>query len=133
VVSQELIAAASHLADTLAEENAALTALDLPRAAALLADKQRAVTGFLAASNAPIAAQQDASFEAMVRRLQSLSDDNRALLERAIAAQGRVIGVIARAVAPVVAPSGYSSDGSTGHDSIGHTARPTAFAVCLGA
>src|SRR5437762_2438561 len=132
-MSKELIAAAGRLADTLADENAALTSLDLPRAAAMLADKQCAVADFLAARNTLIPAGQDASFKAMARRLQSLSDENRSLLERAITVQGRVIGVIARAVTPVVAPAGYSSDGSTGHDIIGHSARPTAFAVCVGA
>ena len=58
-MSTELIAAAGLLADTLTAENAALTALDLPRAAAMLADKQRAVTGFVAAMNA--AAQHGAA------------------------------------------------------------------------
>ena len=51
-MSTELIAAAGLLADTLTAENAALTALDLPRAAAMLAGNQLAVTGFVAAMNA---------------------------------------------------------------------------------
>ena len=121
-MSKELIAAAGRLADTLAEENAALVALDLPRAAAMLTDKQCAVAEFLAACSGPAIATRH---EAMTRRLQLLSDENRRLLERAIAVQGRVIGLIARAAAPAAAPSGYSS-----HGSASHSARPTAFAVC---
>jgi hypothetical protein len=123
-MSQELIAAANLLADTLTAENAALAALDLPRAGAMLADKQRAVAGFLAARDAQGAAMQDAVFEPLARRLQSLSQENRTLLERAIAVQGRVIGVIARAAAPAVARSRYSA-----HGIAGHTARPAAFAL----
>ena len=41
-------------------------------------------------------AQRDAA-ERMARRLQALAQENKRLLERAIAVQGRVIGVIARA------------------------------------
>jgi len=52
----------------------------------------------------------------MARRLQALALENKRLLERAIAAQGRVIGVVARAAAPMVAPGGYaSSRGSRPH------------------
>ncbi len=66
----------------------------------------------------------DAVVQPLARRLQSLSQENRMLLERAIAVQGRVIGVIARAAAPATAPSGYSARGTTGH-----AARPPAFAL----
>jgi hypothetical protein len=123
-MSKELIAAACLLADALAEENTALAALDLPRAVSMLADKQRAVTGFLAARDAQRIATQHAMIEPLARRLQSLSQENRTLLERAIAVQGRVIGVIARAAVPAVAPSGYSPHGTPGHP-----ARPTALAL----
>jgi hypothetical protein len=123
-MSKELIAAASLLADMLAEENAALAALDLPRAAAMLADKQRVVAGFLAARDAQSVAMPDAVIEPLARRLQSLSQENRTLLERAIAVQGRVIGVIARAAVPATAPSGYCA-----HGTAGYTARPPAFAL----
>jgi hypothetical protein len=124
-MSQALIAAANQLADTLAAENAALAALDLPRAGAMLADKQSAVAGFLAACEAQDAATWNAVTEPMARRLQALSQENRALLERALAVQSRVIGVIARAAAPAVAPSGYCARGAGGH-----ATRPAAFALC---
>jgi flagellar biosynthesis/type III secretory pathway chaperone len=123
-MTKEMIAAASVLADALAEENAALAALDLPRAASMLADKQRAVAAFLATRDAQGGAMQHSVIEPLVRRLQSLSQDNRTLLERAIAVQGRVIGVIARAAAPAVASAGYAARGATGYAS-----RPTAFAL----
>ena len=92
-MSQDLIAVADRLADTLEAENAALTALDLPRAASMLADKQRVVAEFLAAREAlgdnPAAAAQFAGFEPLVRRLESLSRENRTLLERALTVQRR--------------------------------------------
>jgi hypothetical protein len=124
-MSQDLIAAARLLGDMLAEENAALTALDLPRAGSMLADKQRAITGFLTACEAERTTTPNATIALLARRLQSLSEENRALLERAIAVQGRVIGIVVRAAAPRVAGSGYSAHGTLGHD-----ARPTAFALC---
>jgi hypothetical protein len=62
--------------------------------------------------------------EPLARRLQSLSQENWTLLERAIAVQGRVIGVIARAAVPATAPSGYAA-----HGTAGHAARPPAFAL----
>lgn len=124
-MSQELIAAARLLGAMLAEENAALTALDLPRAGSMLPNKERAVTGFLKACDAERTATLNATIAPLAQRLQSLSEENRALLERAIAVQGRVIGMVVRAAAPRVAPSGYSAQGTPGHH-----ARPTAFALC---
>jgi flagellar biosynthesis/type III secretory pathway chaperone len=123
-MSNALIASASLLADTLAEENAALRALDLPRAAAMLPDKQRAAAGFMAAQAETIEAAQTEAAKSLVLRLQSLAQDNRLLLERAIAVQGRVIEVAARAAIPSVAPAGYSAHGKPCQ-----AHRPTAFAL----
>lgn len=109
------IAAGTRLADTLEVENAALAALDLPRAAGMLTDKQQAVAEFAAAQTMPAA--RDAA-ERMARRLQALAIENKRLLERAIAAQSRGINVIARAATS--APAGYGS--ARGH-------RPGAFAL----
>jgi hypothetical protein len=106
------IDAAARLADALARENQALTALDLALAASLLADKQRAADAFLAAQTL---APHDASVTRhpaardLAARLASLAEENRRLLERAIAVQGRVIGVLARAARPEA--SGYGSHG----------------------
>jgi hypothetical protein len=116
-MNDELIAAGIRLADTLEAENAALGALDLPRATGLLADKQRVVAGLVAAQAAP--ASRDAA-ERMARRLQALAIENKRLLERAIAAQGRVIGVIAGAATAAAAPQTYGS--ARAH-------RPAAFAL----
>jgi hypothetical protein len=115
-MSNDMIAAGMHLAETLEAENAALSALDLPLAAGMLADKQRAVADLAAAKTAP--ASRDAA-ERMARRLQALAVENRRLLERAMAA--RVIEVVARAAASATAPTGYGA-GRT-------VARPTALAL----
>ena len=103
-MSTDLMTAGATLADTLEAENAALEALDLPRAVGMLEGKQRALAGFVAAQNAPLSGQAG---ERMVRRLQELATENKRLLERAMAVQGRVIGVVARSVPPVGASSGY--------------------------
>jgi hypothetical protein len=123
-MSNALIASASLLADTLADENTALRALDLPRVAAMLPDKQRAAAGFMAAQAEPIESAQTEAAKLLGLRLQTLAQDNRLLLERAIAVQGRVIEVVARAAIPSVAPSGY---GAHGKPCQAH--RPTPFAL----
>lgn len=115
-MSKDLIEAGTLLADTLEAENAVLAVLDLARAAGMLAGKQHAVAGFTVAQGA----LPDAGAERMVRRLQALAAENKRLLERAIAAQGRVIGVVARAAAAIEAPPGYGASRGL---------RPAAFAV----
>ena len=115
-MSDDMLTAGERLADTLTAENTALAALDLPRAGAMLARKQRALADLAAAQT--VSASHDAA-ERMARRLQGLAIENKRLLERAIAAQGRVIGVIARAAAPATSP-GYGSERGR---------RPTAFAL----
>ncbi len=107
-----LIDAAVRLADTLARENQALAALDLPLAASLLADKQRAADAFLVAQTLALhdaSARQHATTRDLAARLATLAEENRRLLERAIAVQGRVIGVLARAARPEA--SGYGAHG----------------------
>lgn len=117
--AQVLIAAAVALADTLARENTALAALDLPRAGELLADKE-CHTGAFAAAHARLAAAGDAlppalrtMAETVGSRLATLGAENRRLLERALFVQERVIGSLARAVpqALEVAPR-YDAGGS---------------------
>lgn len=102
-MSSDLIAAGTALAATLEAENAALGALDLPRAAAMLDEKQRVVAD-LAAAEAPA---PNPAAERMARRLRALALENKRLLERAIAAQGRVIGIVAQAA--TATPDGYGS------------------------
>ena len=95
-MTMELTDAGTALAETLEAENSALTALDLPRAGAMLARKQRALAD-LAAAKANQTSHGAA--DRMARRLQALALENKRLLERAIVAQGRVIAVVARAAA----------------------------------
>jgi hypothetical protein len=113
----DLIAAGTLLSDALEAENTALIALDLPRAAGMLADKQRALAGLAAAPTEP--GSHEAA-ERMARRLRALAVENKRLLERAIAVQGRVIGVIARASTAAAAPVGYGA---------ARTRRPPPFAL----
>jgi hypothetical protein len=99
-MSADLTEAAQNLADALAEENAALAALDVKRAGSLVAVKERAVAAFSAAL---------------------VGAENKTLLERAIAAQGRVIAVFAQAA---VRPCGYGAP--SGRASL---CRPVPFAL----
>src|SRR5690242_4931139 len=103
-MSPEVIAAAVRLADTLAHESRALTAMDLAHAASLVDEKTRAMDAFLAAqaltrANGHVShgAGRDAEAEQLAARLSELARENRRLLEHAIAVQGRVIGIVARA------------------------------------
>ncbi|HEY7581020.1 MAG TPA: hypothetical protein VH855_25785 [Acetobacteraceae bacterium] len=116
-MTMELMEAGTVLAETLEAENSALTGLDLPRAGAMLARKQRALADLAAAQahrTPHVAADR------MARRLQALALENKRLLERAIAAQGRVIEVVARAASAADTPRGYGGE---------RGGRPTAFAL----
>jgi hypothetical protein len=117
-MKDNMMAAGANLAETLEAENAALAALDYPRAGAMLARKQRALADMAAARETAPPAHDGA--ERMARRLQALAMENKRLLERAITAQERVIGVVARAAAPAVAPVGYGA---------ARGQRPAAFAL----
>jgi len=123
-MSAELLAAAERLVDALERENAALTTLDLPSAAAMFEDKQRAAAGFIAVRTVPIGFGQRAAVERSLGRLQLLAEQNRTLLERAIAAQRRVIGIIAPAVPQATATPCYAACGS-----LADAARPAALAL----
>ncbi|MEJ0016627.1 MAG: hypothetical protein WDN25_08685 [Acetobacteraceae bacterium] len=116
-MSTDMIAAGNALAATLEAENAALAVLDLPRATGLLADKRRGIEALAGAQGVP--ARRDAA-ERMAHRLQALAAENKRLLERAIAAQGRVMAVVARSAAPQAAPAGYGT---------ARGQRPVAFAL----
>jgi hypothetical protein len=120
-MTPELIAAAVRLADTLSEENRALVALDLPRAAGMLEDKTRALEAFTAAQilaehgvAGALASDWRAEAEQLAARLRDLAHENRRLLEHAIAVQGRVIGLVARAAPGKAAEQSgarYGADG----------------------
>jgi hypothetical protein len=99
-MTDELLAAAARLANMIATENAALAAFDLSTAAANLAGKESAAAAFAAslrAHTAPVEPHRRRDAEMVGRRLASLVQENRRLLERSIAAQRHVIEIIARA------------------------------------
>ena len=88
---------AERLAEVLAAENEALAAVDLPRAAAILPQKQWAITEF-AAHPAALAQADHAAAAALLERLAALAGENRRLLDRGIKAQGELIGMLAKLV-----------------------------------
>ena len=116
-MTQDLIQSAAALADTLAEENRALSGLELARAAMLLDAKLRATSAFIAAqareaSAPPNLRTRRQLMEAAVLRLKDLAAENKRLLERAIIVQGRVIGCIIAALPKIAA--GTRHYGATG-------------------
>lgn len=165
-MSDVLLFAATRLADLLAQENAALATLDLPRAAALLADKQAAAERFAAVRSATTAAgpvpvgfaprgpapsgpapispmpvsptpigpvltgfpparpMPTGPVAAAIARLRDLAEQNRRLLERGIAIQGDVIGLLAGALRKSGGPSRYAATGAPTR-----SVQPVAFAL----
>ena len=99
VRTEAVRAATQQLADTLEAENAMLRALDLPAAGALLADKQDAAAALNKALAAAAGAggPADPALRTAAIRLRDLAEENRHLLERGIAVQSRVLGVLAQA------------------------------------
>jgi hypothetical protein len=117
-MTQNLNEAAERLAAVLARENAALAALDLRRAAGMLAEKQEAAAAFLAAQPGTGAPPAE-----LARRLHDLAQENSRKLEHAIVVQRRIIGIIARAVRSSSPAPRY---GATGAMAAG---RPTPFTL----
>lgn len=115
-MTPELIEAAIKLADLLEAENAALVALDLPRAAGMLAAKTAAMARFDEArqrAQASPVAQKVA--RDVTEKLGAAAEANRRLLERAITVQGRVLETIARAARTQTAPQQYGARGRLAH------------------
>jgi hypothetical protein len=112
-----VLAAGERLAEALKAENEALAALDLGRAALLATRKVQASDAFAQATAA--AAKLDARAEGPVRiaterlakALALLGQENRRLLEDAIALQSRVIETIAVATRPYAQAPGYGRGG----------------------
>ena len=100
------MAAAMRLTTVLETENAALRQLDIASVSVSLTEK-------LAATEAlePLPDTPDAAI--LAQRLQTLIDENRRLLERAIAVQSRVVEVVARAAQLTVRDAGrYGATGA---------------------
>ena len=117
MMMQSLINAGLRLADALDAENEALSRFDMVSAAKLAEAKIRASEAFAAAHGAvnrtaskPDTTERVAA-EALSTRLKALSDENRRLLERAIALQARVIETIATAAIPHSRPATYGRGG----------------------
>ncbi len=107
---QELLAAMLRLAEALATENAALQAMNLPRAAALLAEKEAALAAFNAASRSGPATP---ALRQAATQLKAAADENRRLLERAMTVQTRVLTIVAQAArSSKPAPSRYGRTGA---------------------
>lgn len=117
----DLPAAAAALAALLEHENRLLEALDLAAAASLLPAKQSAASAFVRAqeharARGGIPASARPAATSLGVRLRMLAAENRRLLERGLAAQERVIAVIARAARthPATAPRYGASGALTG-------------------
>ena len=141
-MTPELIAAALRLTETLAAENHALAALDLTRAAGMLEDKTQALAAFEAAqaliergeaasrpASSEAEAAQVAQAEQVATRLRTLAEENRRRLEHAIAVQGRVIGLVARAAIP----GQVAEQGGIRYGAHGGAAEPKPRSVALSA
>ncbi|MBX6372747.1 MAG: hypothetical protein IRZ13_00750 [Acetobacteraceae bacterium] len=146
----DLLQAGQRLAEALEAENEALAALDLARAAALATAKVEACDAF-AAAQAAAAKEEEATrtqpgaqdgaaasspteerlaAEQLALRLQSLSAENRRLLERAIALQSRVIETIAGAALPRAAgPGRYEARGTRRRPPPGQAVPPLALSA----
>jgi hypothetical protein len=105
-----LTEAATRLADVLAAENTALQATDFAAAGRLLSAKQAATADLTAAQAGALYAPPGLS--ALALRLNELADENRRLLERAIAVQRRVIGTVVRAAQITLPEPQYGPAGS---------------------
>lgn len=97
-----------HLAKLLAEENAALEAMDFARAGALLAPKHAAADALAAAWRASNGGEVP---DADLQQLGELAEENRRLLNRAMRVQRRVLELVARAARNQLPVTRYSADG----------------------
>ena len=109
-MSRSMIQAALRLAAVLERESEALREMDLPRSATFLPEKTAAFAELTAFAEAPDR-PTDPALVAAALRLDALTSENGRLLLRAIAAQQRVIGIIARAAAGAVADPCYGTKG----------------------
>ena len=100
----------SQLEMLLAAENAALSNMEVDGVGALAAEKQRLVTRLRDLSPVLNGEQVSAIMATQLRRLSRTCDDNKALLERAMLVQRRLMGVVVAATRPPV--TGYGRQGA---------------------
>jgi hypothetical protein len=110
-MTQDLVDAAGTLAEVLTRENAALRRLDFVAAVALGQTKETALLGMTKDRIAAPVTDRDPALLALGRRINGLVVENRALLERAIAVQIRIVGIIVRAAPPSPALGQYVASG----------------------
>jgi hypothetical protein len=113
-MARRLLMAAQRLADVLDRENDALRAMNLRRVVSLLPEKTAAIAELTSAEGAT-SVLATPEFVAMTARLDGLAQENRLLLERAIGAQHRVIGIIVRAATSVAVAPNYGLQGRRAH------------------
>jgi hypothetical protein len=111
-MADDVAKAAQRLADILAQENEALKRLDFKAAIALVPAKEAALFGLTKGKPPAVITERNPALAALGRRLTGLSAENRSLLERAIAVQTRVVGIIARAAVPPASTDRYAANGS---------------------
>ena len=109
-----LLQVAQRLADVLDRENDALRVMDLRRAVGLLPEKTAAIADLTAAEGVG-STPSNPALVSIAARLDGLARENRLLLERAIGAQRRVIGIIVRAAASVTVAPNYGGQGQRAH------------------
>ncbi|WP_428487262.1 hypothetical protein [Rhodopila sp.] len=110
-MTADLMQAAQTLADVLARENDALKRLDFRTAIALVPAKEAALLSITKGRSPAPATDRNPVLAALGRRLNSLAAENRALLERAITVQTRIVGIIVRAAAPPAPAGRYAANG----------------------
>jgi hypothetical protein len=110
--TRSLFDAALGLAEILERENAALRAVDYTTASQLADAKARALGDLMDAcwGSAGLRGRQVTEARDLARRLDELAAANRALLERAIVVQRRVIASVVRAI-PKPATPRYAATG----------------------
>jgi flagellar biosynthesis/type III secretory pathway chaperone len=111
----DIALSATQLCAVLAEENAALAQMDIPRATALVEAKRRATEQLMRAQRHGQLAPTPSN-RALAAQLAELSQVNKSLLERAMVAQNRIMACIARALPKAQAQhTPYSARGTQAH------------------
>ncbi len=113
-MNQTLHDAADRLARILETENAALVDLDFNRVGSFVNEKRAALDALNALSPPPSGAptgMKDPAHQAVARRLQHATSENKRLLEQAIAVQTRIMAVLAGAARQAQALPGYGAKG----------------------
>lgn len=121
-MSDDVLEAGRILAEALRRENALLQGMELQQASLMLAEKQSATARFEAACQAAARFSWTPQAEALASSLRDLSSQNRTLLERAMVAQDRVIGIIRQAALNCASGNRYGAAGAPAREA----ARPLA-------